>query len=272
MGRARLADQYERRAGRQRCRRRRGRHLPSGLQLDCERPEQRDERLDHLGNEVNLKLPAILALFSLTPGASGVAAQWSVSAELGVARFGGTSRDSAGATVGPYRPTTFDLRLERGAGRARVAVGVLHANTGLVAEGQGVAVVQYGIGSLWEIAPEVSLGVTRFGAGLEARVAAGPAPHGVVTRERRLERFGVRSGRHTERRRAARHPTLGRRSRSPVSTVTQASSGPGPPRAAGLDFKATPFSSRTPNRPCLLRARNSAASVRVAQTPAGRSE
>src|SRR3989449_10308617 len=108
-------------------------------------------------------------------GAPGVAAQWSVSAELGVARFGGTSRDGAGATVGPYRPTTFELRLERGAGRARVAVGVLHANTGLVAEGQGVAVVQYGIGSLWEIAPEVSLGVARFGAGLEARVAAGPA-------------------------------------------------------------------------------------------------
>jgi len=124
---------------------------------------------------VNLKLPAILASFSLTLGAPGVAAQWSVSAELGVARFGGTSRDSAGATVGPYRPTTFELRLERGAGRARVAVGVLHANTGLVAEGQGVAVVQYGIGSLWEIAPEVSLGVARFGAGLEARVAAGPA-------------------------------------------------------------------------------------------------
>jgi len=92
-----------------------------------------------------------------------------------VARFGGTSRDSAGATVGPYRPTTFELRLERGAGRARVAVGVLHANTGLVAEGQGVAVVQYGIGSFWEIAPEVSLGVARFGVGLEARVAAGPA-------------------------------------------------------------------------------------------------
>src|SRR3989442_13856673 len=139
MGRARLADQYERRAGRQRCRRRRGRHFLSGLQLDCERPEQRDERLDHLGNEVNLKLPAILAVFSLTPGAPGVAAQWSVSAELGVARFGGTSRDSAGATVGPYRPPTFELRLERGAGRARVAVGVLPANTRLAAEGPGGA-------------------------------------------------------------------------------------------------------------------------------------
>ena len=101
--------------------------------------------------------------------------QWAIAADIGVARFGGTSRDSAGATVGPYRPTTFGLRLERGLGRARVAVGVLHAETGLVADGQGVAVVQYGIGSLWEIAPEISFGVARFGTGVEARVEAGPA-------------------------------------------------------------------------------------------------
>ena len=104
-----------------------------------------------------------------------VPAQWAISAEVGVARFGGTSRDSAGATVGPYRPTTFGLRVERDLGRARVAVGVLHAETGLVAEGQGVAVVQYGIGSLWEIAPEISFGLARFGTGVEARVEAGPA-------------------------------------------------------------------------------------------------
>src|SRR5437879_13232062 len=117
MGRARLADQYERRAGRQRRRRCRGRHFLSGLQLDRERPEQRDERLDHLGNEVNLKLPAILASFSLTLGAPGVAAQWSVSAELGVARLGGASSDRAGATVGAYRTSEVELRLERAYGR-----------------------------------------------------------------------------------------------------------------------------------------------------------
>src|SRR5207244_12847607 len=52
---------------------------------------------------------------------------------------------------------------------------VLHAHAGWGAEGQGVAVVQYGVGSRWEIAQEVSLGVAGCGAGLEARVAAGPA-------------------------------------------------------------------------------------------------
>ncbi len=102
-------------------------------------------------------------------------AQWGISAELGVARFGGTSRDSSGATVGPYRPTTFGLRLDRTLGRARVAVDILYAKTGLAGEERGVAVVQYGTGSLWEIAPAVSLRVARFGTGVEARVEAGPA-------------------------------------------------------------------------------------------------
>jgi hypothetical protein len=51
----------------------------------------------------------------------------------------------------------------------------LYAETGVAGEGNGLAVVQYGIGTLWEIAPEVSLRVARFGAGVEARIAAGPA-------------------------------------------------------------------------------------------------
>ena len=116
-----------------------------------------------------------LLVLCLTLGPRVAAGQWGISAEIGVARFGGTSRDSSGATVGPYRPTTFALRLDRPLGRTRVAVDILYAKTGLAGEGQGVALVQYGVGSLWEIAPEVSLGVARFGAGVEARVEAGPA-------------------------------------------------------------------------------------------------
>ena len=116
-----------------------------------------------------------LLVLCLTLGPRVAAGQWGISAEIGVARFGGTSRDSSGATVGPYRPTTFALRLDRPLGRTRVAVDILYAKTGLAGEGQGVALVQYGVGSLWEIAPELSLGVARFGAGVEARVEAGPA-------------------------------------------------------------------------------------------------
>ena len=102
-------------------------------------------------------------------------AQWGISAEVGVARFGGSSRDTSGISVGPYRPTTFELRVDRQLEATRVAIAVLYANTGIAGEREGVAVVQYDVASLWEIAPHASFRLARFGAGVEARVEAGPA-------------------------------------------------------------------------------------------------
>ena len=109
----------------------------------------------------------------VTPGA--LSAQWGVAAEIGVARFGGSSRDTSGITVGPYRPTTFELRLDRGIGSARVALGVLRAKTGIAGEQSGLAIVQYDIASLWEITPQLSLRVARFGVGVDLRLEVGPA-------------------------------------------------------------------------------------------------
>ncbi len=121
-------------------------------------------------------LTAALVVVGFGVGApSRLGAQWEASAELGIARFGGTSHDSSGATIGPYRPTTVEVRLGRSVGRLRAALGVVYAKTGLAAEGEGVAVVQYDVGSLWEIAPEVSFCVARFGTGLRGWVGAGPA-------------------------------------------------------------------------------------------------
>ena len=117
-----------------------------------------------------------LVALALSVGApTALSAQWEVSADIGVARFGGSSRDSAGTRVGPYRPTTLALRVGRGLGRARLALTVLHAKTGLAAEGPSIAVVQYDIGTLWEIAPEASIRIASLGTGAEVRVDAGPA-------------------------------------------------------------------------------------------------
>ena len=109
----------------------------------------------------------------ITPGA--LSAQWGVAAEIGVARFGGSSRDTSGTTVGPYRPTTFELRLDRGLGPARVALGVLRAKTGIAGEQSGLAIVQYDMASLWEITPQLSFRVAHFGVGVDVRLEAGPA-------------------------------------------------------------------------------------------------
>jgi len=97
---------------------------------------------------------ACLVAGFIVPGT--VAAQWGIAAEIGVARFGGSSRDTSGTTVGPYRPTTVELRLDRELGSARVALALLYAKTGIAGEQPGLAVVQYDLASgpaiqLWTV-------------------------------------------------------------------------------------------------------------------------
>lgn len=141
-----------------------------------------------------LTAAAVMMVLSLAVGPRAVAAQWGISAEIGVARFGGTSRDSSGATVGPYRPTTFGVRIDRDAGAARVALDVLYAAPGLAGENDDLAFVQYGVLSLWEIVPEIGLRVARFGAGVEARVEAGPALDLWEFNGEQRHRVGARGG------------------------------------------------------------------------------
>ncbi len=75
-------------------------------------------------------LAATCLVFGLAAAPSASSAQWGVSAEIGVARFAGSSRDSSGVTVGPY---------------------------------------------LWEVSPQVSFLLARFGVGVDVRLEAGPA-------------------------------------------------------------------------------------------------
>src|SRR5438094_3016885 len=120
-------------------------------------------------------LIGVLAAVALAaPGRAG-ALQWGLSAEVGVARFAGTAQDSSGATLGPYRPTTFAVRVDRDLGPVRVGIGLLYARTGLAGEQDQTAVVFYDRASLVEAAPEISLRVARFGGGVVTRVAGGPS-------------------------------------------------------------------------------------------------
>src|SRR5256886_16743964 len=121
-------------------------------------------------------LNGLLAAVALAvPGQAG-AAQWGLSAEAGVARFGGTSRDSSGATLGPYRPTTFGVRVDRELGAVRVGTGVSYARTGLAGEQDQTAVVFYDRAPLVEAAPGVSIPVARLRAGGGAPLEARPSP------------------------------------------------------------------------------------------------
>src|SRR5437764_14860400 len=108
-------------------------------------------------------LIGLLAAVALAVPGRASAAQWGLSAEVGVARFGGTSRDSSGATLGPYRPTTFGARLDRELGPVRVGIGLLYARTGLAGEQDQTAVVFYARASLVVADTEVSIRVATFG-------------------------------------------------------------------------------------------------------------
>ena len=120
-------------------------------------------------------LAATCLVVGLAAAPRALSAQWGVSAEMGVARFAGSSRDSSGVTVGPYRPTTFEVRVDGRLGAPRVAIAVLYAKTGIAGEQPGLAVVQYDIASLWEVAPQLSFRLARFGVGVDVRLEAGPA-------------------------------------------------------------------------------------------------
>src|SRR5256885_10576271 len=120
-------------------------------------------------------LNGLLAAVALAvPGQAG-AAQWGLSAEAGVARFGGTSRDSSGATLGPYRPTTFGVRVDRELGTVRVGMELMYARTGLAGEQDQTAVVFYDRASAVAAAPAISITVAPFGPGVLTPVAGGPS-------------------------------------------------------------------------------------------------
>src|SRR5436305_13660153 len=104
------------------------------------------------------RLIGLLGSVALAATARAGAAQWGLSVDVGAARFAGTARDSSGASLGPYRPTTSSVRVDRELGPIRVGVGVMYARTGLAGEQDRVAVVFYDRASLVEVAPDCDPG------------------------------------------------------------------------------------------------------------------
>jgi hypothetical protein len=140
------------------------------------------------------RLAVTLILLALVQGAAPAAAQWSVAGEIGVAGFSGTSRDSAGISVGPYRPTTFAIQVDRETGRVRLELALLYARPGLAGRQGNELFVQYGVVSLWEIAPALSVRLARFGTGGAVWVEAGPAVDLWQFDGEQRHRVGARAG------------------------------------------------------------------------------
>jgi len=106
------------------------------------------------------------------------AAQFGVSAELGLGFMGGTSQDTTNADVGslrPYRPTQYTLRPEWQFGRVRVGLGLLYARPTLAIEGTFTFVANdSGKSTLFEVAPELAYRLLQTHTGVSVRLHAGP--------------------------------------------------------------------------------------------------
>ena len=115
-----------------------------------------------------------LWLFAAAP----LAAQWSVGAEVGMLRFGGTSIDTAtpGAPhrARPSPSTSYGVRVERRFGTVGVGLGVLRSTGGVGVENAELAVEEKDMLKFFEITAEVSFLIAKPGPGGALRLRIGP--------------------------------------------------------------------------------------------------
>jgi hypothetical protein len=130
----------------------------------------------------------IAMLFALTAPAA-LAGQWSLTPEVGLTAFGGSSRDSGGVRIGPTRATVFGLRLGRESPRLSVGLRILTGSTGIGATDGDLTVIQEHQLQLLEFAGVFSWRVAQIGSASRLGLEAGPVldvwmPQGASSRSR----------------------------------------------------------------------------------------
>jgi len=102
--------------------------------------------------------------------------QWRVGAEVGAARFWGSSEETSGGgtSIRPYRPTTFGLGLERQTSQYAVGLQLHYAESSLGLEGPEGAVLAEGAFTIVSISPELAVRIATLGPGNQLRLHAGP--------------------------------------------------------------------------------------------------
>lgn len=124
-------------------------------------------------------LLAALAITALPPRPAP--GQWQIGFELGVARYGGSARDTSDGTGPPtLRPgdaATLGVRIATTVGQVGVALRGSYGKPGLLATGSGLTVIDRSSGELIELASLVAVQVARVGPSGAIRAELGPALH-----------------------------------------------------------------------------------------------
>ena len=102
--------------------------------------------------------------------------QWVVAAEVGADRFWGGSveRTEDERSFLPYRPTTFGLGLERGAGRFAFGIRLRYASASLALEGADGVVAVKGIFATYSVSPELVYQIAAVGPANRLLLHGGP--------------------------------------------------------------------------------------------------
>jgi len=114
-------------------------------------------------------------VLALAP-AGGLAGQWGVGVNVGIARYFGATApagDSDGASVRPYRPTTLGVTVGRDWGPVRVDLAFTYGEPGLAAEAPGGAFISTEDATFKSLSPDLTVRIARLGAGGTVRLGGG---------------------------------------------------------------------------------------------------
>lgn len=123
--------------------------------------------------------PLLLSLFAPVQIASAQSRPWSITVEVGLARFGGTSVDTTGfpgdPQLLPASPTSYGARVAREVGRVRLGLGYARLKSGLsIRSSDLIIVTREATLTLDEFTPEIGVRLVRLGTGVEVWLSAGP--------------------------------------------------------------------------------------------------
>jgi hypothetical protein len=107
--------------------------------------------------------------------ASDVVAQWGIATGIRAPRFsGGAVEPATGRSLRPYRPTMWEVAVDRTGRRVGVGLRLNYASSSLALEGEdGLAAVKNAL-EVYGIDPELSLRLTQVGPQGALRIYLGP--------------------------------------------------------------------------------------------------
>lgn len=117
----------------------------------------------------------VLAVLVLVAPVSPAAAQWSLSAGVRSPRYsGGAVEPASGRSLGPYRPTMWEVGVDRALRRVSLGLRLRYAPSSLALEGEEAVAVVKDAMSVYGVDAEVSIRVGALGPGATLRLFAGP--------------------------------------------------------------------------------------------------